>query len=106
MQWSNEVAEDLISGWRRSGWSVARFCRERGLSRSTFDHWRRKLRAAEAEPRFVELEVRGPGALDARAVGFRCVRTPDGFVIGLGRSASVEEVALVVERLRGTPCSR
>ena len=55
-QWS-----DLLMRFAGSGQTRERFCAEQGLSLSSFDRWRRKLREASSsttisgEPLFVEL---------------------------------------------------
>jgi transposase-like protein len=50
----------LVSRYEESGRSGAAFCRAEGISRSTFDLWRRKLRSSTPSPAkpvksFVEL---------------------------------------------------
>ncbi len=61
----------LISEQARSGQSVAAFCRERGLARSHFFWWKRRLRATEPVARRTPLrkfvEVKLTGAVPERA---------------------------------------
>lgn len=45
-----------ISEQKASGLSVARFCRERGLTDSAFGYWQRKLEGAESAGEFVRLD--------------------------------------------------
>lgn len=49
--------EALIERFEGSGLSRQRFCSEAGLSVSSFDYWRRKLRGerSAARPGFIEL---------------------------------------------------
>src|SRR3954469_11882094 len=39
------VWRDLVEAWKRSGQTVNAFCRDRKLTRSNFDRWRRILAA-------------------------------------------------------------
>jgi hypothetical protein len=40
-----EAGLALIEAWQRSGQTIYVFCRDRKLTRSNFDHWRRILAA-------------------------------------------------------------
>jgi hypothetical protein len=54
------VWRDLLDAWKRFGQTVNAFCRNRKLTRSNFDRWRRILaaEAATAEPpSFVPVRV-------------------------------------------------
>jgi hypothetical protein len=42
---------EMIDAWKRSGLSINAFCRDRKLTRSNFDRWRRILAAKTSEPR-------------------------------------------------------
>jgi len=54
---------DAIDAWKRSGQTINAFCRDRKLTRSNFDRWRRILAAEPTRPRvspsrsFVPLRV-------------------------------------------------
>jgi hypothetical protein len=50
----------VIDAWKRSGQTVNAFCRDRKLTRSNFDRWRRILAAQPARskpPSFVPVRV-------------------------------------------------
>ena len=51
----------LISEQSGSGQTIVAFCRERGLTTSTFYTWRKRLRGSAAE-RFLEVQVAKPAA--------------------------------------------
>ena len=57
------VWRDLVDAWKRSGQTINAFCRDRKLTRSNFDRWRRILAAEptkskpSASPSFVPLQV-------------------------------------------------
>jgi hypothetical protein len=76
----------LVSEQKRSGQSVAAFCRERGLCAPHFFAWKKRLSPATAEP-FVEVRVAGAGqagqptAAHSRAIEVR---------LGCGRGVVVE----------------
>ena len=41
----------VIGAWKRSGQTASAFCRDRKLTRSNFDRWRRILAAEPAKPK-------------------------------------------------------
>lgn len=47
--------ERLVAEFERSETTRQAFCAERGLSASTLDYWRRKLREETTVPGFIEL---------------------------------------------------
>lgn len=75
-QWREHVEEQA-----RSGQSVARYCRERGLSAATFRN--RKARGAEPALRTLSL-VGGAGVLEVELGGGKVIRVmpgcPEGWV--------------------------
>lgn len=92
----------LIAEWRRSGSSVAEFCRVRGLARSTFDLWRRRALRRSESGGFVELQVTAKplGPDDSHATS---VRTPDGYVVRLGGRPTADAIVGLIARLRCRP---
>jgi transposase-like protein len=78
---------ELIGRRRKSGQSVAEFCRDNGVSAASFYAWSRRLREAGGGPAFVEAVVVPPAAsasgsgatLDVRLRGGRRVRVGPGF---------------------------
>ena len=54
---------DLVDAWKRSGQTINAFCREREVTRSNFDRWRRILAAEptkskpSSSPLFVPIRV-------------------------------------------------
>lgn len=70
-----------------SGQAVEAFCRERGLTTSTFYTWRKRLRGCAAE-RFLEVQVAKPaarampakaGGIEIRLAEGRCILVEPGF---------------------------
>jgi len=60
--------EELISRFERTGLTRKNFCLSQGVSLSTFDLWRRKLRARldeREEPMFVEVSQVEPNAVSS-----------------------------------------
>lgn len=51
-----EEWEKLLEEQRGSGMSVARFCRERGISDSSFSYWRNKVREEARAGTFARVE--------------------------------------------------
>ena len=58
------VWRDLVDSWKRSGQTINAFCRDRKLTRSNFDRWRRILsgrdraRRSRLHPRRLSLSGR------------------------------------------------
>ena len=78
---------------RRSGLSVAAFCRRERVSQPSFYHWRKRLAAAE-RPLFVPVQV----ADDAPAsAGGLEIDLPGGAVVRLPVGAPRELVSLAIE---------
>lgn len=66
---SREQWRELLERFEQSGQSRERFCREQGLTLSSFAHWRRELgktgagrRAAAGAPFFLEVTPQATGA--------------------------------------------
>lgn len=56
---------DLITRQRRSGQSIAAFCRNHGVSQPSFFAWRRRLHAqnGQSQPRFLPVQIEMPDSL-------------------------------------------
>jgi hypothetical protein len=52
--------EGILTEQRRSGMSVSRFCKERGVSESGFHYWRKQLLKGGESERFVRVETTSP----------------------------------------------
>jgi len=77
---------------RRSGLSVAAFCRRERVSPPSFYHWRKRLAAAD-RPLFVPVQV----ADDAPASAGLEIELPGGAVVRLPAGTSRELVSLAIE---------
>ena len=84
----------LIAAWKQSGQTINAFCRERKLTRSNFDRWRRILAAETAGP------PRGaaPAFVPVRVVAepLAEVVLPSGLVVRLPVSTAPEAVRVPV----------
>lgn len=97
-QWRRWLQE-----WRRSGLSVAAFCRGRGLAENRFYAWRRILAQRDAEQAtFVPVRLMAEnssaqdGILEVVLAGGRRLRVPRAF-----DAATLRQVLAVLEEL---PC--
>jgi hypothetical protein len=74
----------LVAEQRRSGQSVAAFCRERGVSAPSFFAWKKRL-SQDAADQFVAVQLVDAGeqasghALEVRLCGGRSVMVEPGF---------------------------
>lgn len=84
----------------RSGQTINAFCRERKLTRSNFDRWRRILAAKNTRPR------RGPVPTFVRVVAepLAEVVLPSGVVVRLPESTAPEAVIRLVAAVGAARC--
>lgn len=99
------VWKQRITRQRRSGLSVAEFCRQEGCSQQSFYAWSRRLREVERaplhSPLFVPLEL--PVSLPARGVR---IELPSGVTMTLPPDASGEVLAAIVQAVISTASSK
>ena len=99
------VWKQRIARQRRSGLSVAAFCRQEGCSQQSFYAWTRRLREVERAPLrsslFVPLEL--PVALAARGVR---IELPRGVTMTLPPDASGDVLAAIVQAVINTASSQ
>jgi hypothetical protein len=91
---------DMITDWKRSGQTVNAFCRERKLTRSNFDRWRRILSAGPAKSKtplsFVPLGVVAEPMAE--------VLLPSGVVLRLPLASSPDAITRLVGAVRAAAC--
>jgi hypothetical protein len=91
-----------IDAWEQSGLSINEFCRDRKLTRSNFDRWRRILDAGPGEPKssssskFVPLRVVAEPMAE--------VVLPSGIVVRVPLSAAPEAVTRLVVAVGAASC--
>jgi hypothetical protein len=95
------VWRDLLNAWKRSGQTVNGFCRDRKLTRSNFDRWRRILadgptKPKAPSPRFVPLRVVAEPMAE--------VVLPSGVVLRLPLTSSPDAVTRLVAAVRAAAC--
>jgi hypothetical protein len=95
------VWQDMLDAWKRSGQTVNAFCRDRKLTRSNFDRWRRILasgliKSKAPSPRFFPLRI----VADSMAE----VVLPSGVVIRLPLTSASDAVTRLVAAVRAAAC--
>lgn len=96
------VWRDVLDAWKRSGQTVNAFCRDRKLTRSNFDRWRRILGAERARPKcpspatFVPVEV----VVEPTAE----VVLPSGVVVRLPLTSSPDAVTRLIAAVGAAAC--
>jgi hypothetical protein len=89
-----------IDAWKRSGQTINAFCRDRKLTRSNFDRWRRILARdpSESSPSsaFVPLRVIAEPMVE--------VVLPSGIVVRLPLSTAPEAVTRLVAAVGAAAC--
>jgi hypothetical protein len=93
------VWRDLVDAWKRSGQTINAFCRERKLTRSNFDRWRRILAAQPAKSKpsqFVPVRV----VADPMAE----VVLPSGIVVRLPLTAPPDAITRLVAAVGAASC--
>ncbi|RMF71127.1 MAG: hypothetical protein D6740_07175, partial [Alphaproteobacteria bacterium] len=98
-----------IEEWEQSGKPAKTFCAERGLPKTTFWKWRRRLRQdgdATKPPKFVPLRL-GPapvaGQRQAQPSGVEIV-LPVGYRLRLDRGFDPDTLLAALAVLEGRPC--
>ena len=90
---------ERIDAWKRSGQTVNAFCRDRKLTRSNFDRWRRILGAEPAKSKpssFVPLRIVAEPMAE--------IVLPSGIVLRLPLSAVPEAVTRLVAAVGAAAC--
>jgi hypothetical protein len=90
---------DVLDAWKRSGQTVNAYCRDRKLTRSNFDRWRRILAAEPARPEptpFVPIRV----VADPMAE----VVLPSGIVVRLPLTTPPDAVTRLVAAVGAAAC--
>jgi hypothetical protein len=97
---------DLIDAWKRSGQTINAFCRDRKLTRSNFDRWRRTLVAKTTEPRGDEDVSPSSTFVPVRVVAepMAEVVLPSGVVVRLPLNAAPEAVTRLVTAVGAAAC--
>jgi hypothetical protein len=96
------IWRELIDTWKQSGQTINAFCRDRKLTRSNFDRWRRILAAPPSE---------SPREETSTFVPLRIVAEPmvevvllSGIVVRLPLSAAPEAVTRLVAAVGAAAC--
>jgi hypothetical protein len=93
---------DVIDAWRRSGQTVNAFCRDRKLTRSNFDRWRRILASETTTSKqsssasFVPLRVVAEPMAE--------VVLPSGVVVRLPLTSTPDAVTRLVAAVGAAAC--
>jgi hypothetical protein len=94
------VWRDVIDAWRRSGQTINAFCRDRKLTRSNFDRWRRILAAepfkSNPTSTFVPLRVVAEPMAE--------VVLPSGILVRLPLTAPPDAVTRLVAAVGAAGC--
>ena len=96
------IWRELIDAWKRSGQTINAFCRDRKLTRSNFDRWRRILAAPPSESRREETSTFVPLQIVAEPMAEVVLRT--GIVVRLPLSAAPEAVTKLVAAVGAATC--
>jgi len=96
------VWRELIVAWKQSGLTINAFCRERKLTRSNFDRWRRILAAENSKPARRTAPAFVPVRLVAEPVAE--VVLPSGVVVRLPLGAAAEAVTRLVAAVGAAAC--
>lgn len=97
--------QDILDAWKRSGQSINAFCRDRKLTRSNFDRWRRILARDSRE------SPRGEESPSAAFVPLRIVAEPvaevvllSGIVVRVPLDAAPDAVTRMVAAVGAAAC--
>jgi hypothetical protein len=97
VRWSEHEARGVLSAWRKSGLTLERFAKDRGLVPQRIRNWRKKLEDKDVDPgkalavSLLPVQITGPKRGEPVAVYLR-----SGHVIRVGRGFDEEAFARVV----------
>ena len=105
-KWSEHEARGVLAAWKKSGLTLERFAKERGIVPQRMRHWRKKLEAppttttalAKAEPelKLLPVEVAAPKRGEPVAVYLR-----SGHIVRVGRGFDEQAFTRVMAILDG-----
>jgi transposase len=90
---------DVIDTWKRSGQTINAFCRDRKLTRSNFDRWRRILAAERAQSKsstFVPVQVVADPMVE--------IVLPSGVLLRLPLTAPPDPITRLVAAVGAAAC--
>ena len=93
---------DVIDAWKRSGRTINAFCRERNLTRSNFDRWRRILARDPGESSSPPSSAFVPLRVVAEPMAE--VVLPSGILLRLPLTATSEAVTRLVAAVGAASC--
>lgn len=93
--------QDVIDAWKRSGQTINAFCREREITRSNFDRWRRILATEPTKSKpfsspFVPLRVIADPMVE--------VVLPSGVVLRLPLTSAADAVTRLIAAVGAAVC--
>lgn len=106
-QWSEHEARGVLSAWRKSGLSIERFAKERGLVPQRIRWWKSKLEGkstalVRSESPLALLPVQVTESAPAKRGEPVAVYLRSGHIVKVGRGFDEEAFARVVALLEGT----
>ena len=106
-QWSEHEARGVLSAWRKSGLTLERFAKERGLVAQRVRWWRNKLEGkstahATSQSALALLPVRVTEAAPAKRGEPVAVYLRSGHIVKVGRGFDEEAFTRVVALLEGS----
>lgn len=106
-QWSEHEARGVLSAWRRSGQSIERFAKERGIVPQRVRWWKAKLEGkstalVRSESPLALLPVQVTDSAPAKRGEPVAVYLRSGHIVKVGRGFDEEAFARVVAVLEGT----
>ena len=97
----------ILDAWKRSGQSINAFCRDRKLTRSNFDRWRRILdRHPQEPPRGEESSPPSSAFVPLRIVAEPMAEVVllSGIVVRVPLDAAPEAVTRLIAAVGAVPC--
>lgn len=94
--------QDVVDAWKRSGQTINAFCRDRNLTRSNFDRWRRILATKPTQSKpplsapFVPLRVVAEPMAE--------VVLPSGAVVRLPLTSAADAVTRLIAAVGAAEC--
>jgi hypothetical protein len=98
-QWSEHEARGVLSAWRKSGQSIERFAKERGIVPQRVRWWRSKLEGKSTAQALLPVQV--TESAPAKRGEPVAVYLRSGHIVKVGRGFDEEAFARVIAVLEG-----
>ncbi|MCK5581946.1 MAG: transposase [Candidatus Omnitrophica bacterium] len=97
-KWSASQRAMIVGGHSKSGMSVAEYCQEHGVHKSTFYTWLKKLPKPEKAPKKGFIKIKS--LIASRSADLIRIETPQGYRIEVPQGSAADFIRRVIHSVR------